>query len=287
MQIICRFYRFLVLCSVLGFHKGLPKFFFGGLVLMDCFITFSKHLILDYELGCRFVLFGFSRFLWLFLFFGLGMKFLYSGRFVRVSIRFLCDLIRELKSGFCLENVLDGKKSKFLTLVDTDFVGKTNISSDEESDADSNEESESDSESEYDVSILRKLLRDERRKAKVALEELAKERWASASAAEEAMAMILRLQNEKSLIELELHQYKRLSEEKQIHDQEVIRSLQWLVWRHESGRSLLEDQLKVYRRKRKDECEETKEDETYFDGNILDALENVFYSSRDANLLSE
>ncbi|KAL6517584.1 hypothetical protein OROMI_033285 [Orobanche minor] len=276
MQIICRFYRFLVLCSVLGFHKGLPKFFFGGLVLMDCFITFSKHLILDYELGCRFFLFGFSRLLWLFLFFGLGMKFLYSGRFVRVSIRFLCDLRRELKTGFCLKNVLD-----------TDFVGKTNtISSDEESDADSNEESESESESEYDVLILRKLLRDERRKAKVALEELAKERWASASAAEEAMAMILRLQNEKSLIELELHQYKRLSEEKQIHDQEVIRSLQWLVWRHESGRSLLEDQLKVYRQERKDECEETKEDETYFDGNILDALENVFYSSRDANLLS-
>ncbi|KAL6545837.1 hypothetical protein OROGR_009711 [Orobanche gracilis] len=285
MQIVCRFYRFLVLCSVLGFHKGLPKFFFGGLVLMDCLITFSENLILDYELGCRFFLFGFSRFLWLFLFVGLGMKFLYSGRFVRVSIRFLCDLRREFKTGFCSKNVLDGKNSKFLTLVDTDFVGKTNISSDEESDADSNEESES--ESEYDVSILRKLLKDERRKAKVALKELAKERWASASAAEEAMAMILRLQNEKSLIDLELNQYKRLAEEKQIHDQEVIRSLQWLVWRHESGRSLLEDQLKVYRRKRKDEFEDTKEDETSFDGNILDALENVFFSSRDANLLSE
>ncbi|KAL6494607.1 hypothetical protein OROGR_031407 [Orobanche gracilis] len=274
MQIICRFYRFLVLCSVLGFHKGLPKFFFGVLVLMDCFITCSKHLILYYELGCRIFLFGFSRFLWLFVLFGLGMKFLYSGRFVRVSIPFLCDLRRELKTGFCSKNVLDEKKSKCL--------GETNINSDEESDADSNEESES--ESEHDVLILRKLLRDERRKAKVALEDLAKERSASASAAEEAMGMILRLQNEKSLIELDLNQYKRLAEEKHIHDQEVIRSLQWLVRGHESERILLEYQLKVYRRKRKNQCEENEEDETSFNGNIWDALENVFYSSRDANL---
>ncbi|KAL6505271.1 hypothetical protein OROGR_025088 [Orobanche gracilis] len=278
MLMICRFYRFLVLCSVLGFHKGLPKFLFGGLFLMDCFITFSKHLILDYELGCRIFLFGFSRFLWLFVFFGLGIKFLYSGRFVRVSIPFLCDLRRELKTGFCSENVLDEKKSKCL--------GETNNNSDEESDADSNEESESESESEseHDVLILRKLLRDERRKAKVALEDLAKERSASASAAEEAMSMILRLQNEKSSIELDFNQYKRLAEEKQIHDQEVIWSLQWLVRGHESERILLEYQLKVYRRKRKNQCQESDEDETSFNGNILDALENVFYSSRDANL---
>lgn len=81
-----------------------------------------------------------------------------------------------------------------------------------------------------------------RKRATVAYAELEKERTASATAAEETMAMILRLQNEKSLIEMEANQYRKSAEKKQLHDQEVIRSLKWLLLSHSAEKSLLEDQ---------------------------------------------
>ncbi|KAK4401800.1 protein FLOURY 1-like [Sesamum angolense] len=229
-----------------------------------------KRLTLDYELGCGLFLFGRFKqvyeFLVLFLLFGFGFKFLYRDRFCRDLVRFLCDLrgkSGEWKRGFCLNDVNED-----------------------------DEKEHTDEDIESDVSALRKLIKIERQRANAAQAELAKERAASATAAEEAMAMILRLQNEKSLIEMELSQYRRLAEEKQIHDQEVIRSLQWLVWRHESERSSLEEQLKLckqrLKRLSKDECEEVKDEaQSSFNGSIWDALENVLYSSRDANLSSE
>ncbi|GAB4838397.1 hypothetical protein Ancab_027932 [Ancistrocladus abbreviatus] len=57
------------------------------------------------------------------------------------------------------------------------------------------------------------------------------------------MAMILRHQNEKSSIQMQANQMQRLAEEKQLHDQEVIESLHRIIMKHESERSLLEDQL--------------------------------------------
>ncbi|KAL8234634.1 hypothetical protein R6Q59_020734 [Mikania micrantha] len=96
----------------------------------------------------------------------------------------------------------------------------------------------------FDVMTLRKLVKIERQRATDAYLELEKERMASMTAADEAMGMILRLQNEKSVAELEAHQHRRLSHEKQLHDQEVIRSLRWMVMKHESERSLLEDRLR-------------------------------------------
>ncbi|KAM7474824.1 hypothetical protein LguiB_022067 [Lonicera macranthoides] len=95
------------------------------------------------------------------------------------------------------------------------------------------------------------LVKKERAKANAAYLELEKERMASSTAAEEAMAMILRLHNKKSLIELEANHYRRLAEEKQQHDQEVIQSLQWIVMKHESERSVLEERLRICRQKLK------------------------------------
>ncbi|KAL2504706.1 putative ovule protein [Abeliophyllum distichum] len=148
---------------------------------------------------------------------------------------------------------------------------------------------------ELDITELRKLVKIERRRASAACTELEKERAASATAAEETMAMILRLQNEKSLIEMEANQYRRLAEKKQLHDQEVIRSLQWLVLRHSSERALLEDQLISCRRKlkhfgnndEKEECEEFEEDYSSLNPSFEDAIEDVLYSSLDINLLNE
>lgn len=94
-----------------------------------------------------------------------------------------------------------------------------------------------------EVSALRRLVKMERRRADEALAEVERERAASATAAEEAMAMIQRLQCEKSSIEMEFNQCRRLSEAKRIHDEEVIESLEWLVWRYEAELSLLRQQL--------------------------------------------
>ncbi|KAK7840687.1 protein floury 1-like [Quercus suber] len=104
---------------------------------------------------------------------------------------------------------------------------------------------------EFDVMALRKLVKIERQRANGSYAELEKERMAAASAAEEAMAMILRLQREKSSIEIQANQYRRLAEQKQQYDQEVIQSLRWIVMKHKSNRSLLEDQLRFCRQKLK------------------------------------
>ncbi|CAA0806728.1 Protein of unknown function- DUF593 [Striga hermonthica] len=270
------------------------------------FAAFLKGPIMDYEIGFGFYTIGLlfkllPQFLCIFLFFGFGMKLLCTDRFVRVLFRFVCDSREESRNGFCSDNAADGDKKGMLLGIpnpDTDLVDRESDfdfdSDDEFDDAENYEDDESwckDENLESDLWKAREISKIERRRANAALAELAKERAASASAAEEAMAMILRLQNEKSLIELESSQFKRLAEEKQIHDQEVIRSLQWLVWRHESERSLLEDQLKYCRQELK-LCSSAQHEEdeearmSSFNGNILDALENVLYSSRDANLLS-
>lgn len=284
-------------------------------------LTCLKYFTLNYELECEFFRFGsfnqVHKFLGLTLLFGLGFKFLYSESFFKGFVRLLWDLRGKgwgLTNGFCSKNVVGGKSGVSKPLIDemderteiyepnpyTDSDQKTNSNSDEEYDTENNEDDDekeeyTEEDVESDVSRLRNLLKIERHRANEASAELLKERAASATAAEETMAMILRLQNEKSLIEMESSQYRRLAEEKQIHDQEVIQSLQWLVWRHESERSLLEDKLKLSRRKLKrfskdesDEEEEAEEEaQSSFNGSISDALENVLYSSRDAKLWPE
>ncbi|XP_021903649.1 protein FLOURY 1-like [Carica papaya] len=86
---------------------------------------------------------------------------------------------------------------------------------------------------EIDVVALRRLVKKERRKANATYAELEEERMAAASAAEEAMAMILRLQREKSAVEIEAKQFRRMAEQKQEFDKELIQSLQWVVMKHE------------------------------------------------------
>ncbi|VFQ78244.1 unnamed protein product [Cuscuta campestris] len=124
----------------------------------------------------------------------------------------------------------------------------------------------------FGVLTLRKMVKIERRKAKRAQLELEKERQAASGAAEEAMGMILRLQKEKSRIEMEAKQYKRMAQEKQRHDQEVIRSLQWLLLKQEcseSGNILEEDELKpgskgwkhIIMRNKDDDNSEEEDDE--------------------------
>ncbi|XP_010459439.2 PREDICTED: uncharacterized protein LOC104740518 [Camelina sativa] len=81
----------------------------------------------------------------------------------------------------------------------------------------------------FDVITLREMVKRERKRGDFMKKELEKERRAAESATEEAMAMLLKLRMEKSVVEMEAKQYKRVAEQKQAYDQEVIQSLQWML----------------------------------------------------------
>ncbi|MED6106541.1 hypothetical protein PIB30_116581 [Stylosanthes scabra] len=99
----------------------------------------------------------------------------------------------------------------------------------------------------FDIISLRRLVKMERRKANAAWSDLEKERTAAASSAEEAMAMILRLQNEKSSAEIESNQFRRMADERQGYEQELIEELQWTINQHEIEKNVLEEQIGSYK----------------------------------------
>lgn len=119
---------------------------------------------------------------------------------------------------------------------------------------------------EFNVMALRRLVNIEKQRANMAITELEKERLAASSAANEAMAMILRLQNEKSVIEIEANQYRRVAEKKQEFDKQVIESMQWCLMKHESEKMLMEDRLKVLREQLRRFVKDDELDGFEFDG---------------------
>ncbi|CAA0812605.1 Protein of unknown function- DUF593 [Striga hermonthica] len=79
--------------------------------------------------------------------------------------------------------------------------------------------------------------------------ELEAEREASASAASEALSVILRLQREKAAVKLEGEQYKRLSDEKISHAQESLAITEDILHQKEMEIAALDCQLQAYRYK--------------------------------------
>ncbi|KAK9991488.1 hypothetical protein SO802_026473 [Lithocarpus litseifolius] len=77
--------------------------------------------------------------------------------------------------------------------------------------------------------------------------ELEKERSAAATAADETMAMILRLQEEKALIGMEAKQYQRLIEEKSAYDAEEMNILKEILLRREREKHFLEKEVEACR----------------------------------------
>ncbi|KAK9163423.1 hypothetical protein Syun_004325 [Stephania yunnanensis] len=102
-----------------------------------------------------------------------------------------------------------------------------------------------------DLLALKRALSIERKLKNAAYLELEKERNAAASSANEAMAMILRLQNEKSSIQMQANHCFKLAEQQRMYDQEVIESLNWIILKHELERSILENQLNFCKQKLK------------------------------------
>ncbi|KAL5851511.1 hypothetical protein ACOSQ3_006629 [Xanthoceras sorbifolium] len=77
--------------------------------------------------------------------------------------------------------------------------------------------------------------------------ELEKERSAAATAADEAMAMILRLQEEKASIEMEARQFQRMVEEKSAYDAEEMNILKEILVRREREKHFLEKEVEAFR----------------------------------------
>ncbi|XP_010539462.1 PREDICTED: myosin-binding protein 7 isoform X2 [Tarenaya hassleriana] len=77
--------------------------------------------------------------------------------------------------------------------------------------------------------------------------ELDAEREASATAASEALAMILRLQGEKAALEMEASQYKRMAEEKMCHAETSLALFEDLIYQKEMEIASLEFQVQAYR----------------------------------------
>lgn len=229
---------------VLGLYH---RFLRISLAFMDFASTF-KFLTQASEVGCGFVLLGyFSKLfnlLGLFLIFIFSLKLLRSRWTSNELLNFLSEFGGTPRFRLGLET------SKAEALDHDAFKSSSGSKRKSYSSDDGVDEKDENLEDEvFDVMTLRKMVKFERQRFHAACAEIEKERVAAASAAEETMAMILRLQSEKSSVEIQANQFRRMVEQKQEYDQEVIESLRWTIMQHESQKSLLEDQLGIYREK--------------------------------------
>nr|XP_007159168.1 hypothetical protein PHAVU_002G214800g [Phaseolus vulgaris]ESW31162.1 hypothetical protein PHAVU_002G214800g [Phaseolus vulgaris] len=230
-------------------------------------MDFPPALNLLTQFGCGFVLLrSLSRvfnFLGLFLMLTFWFKVWRFGWNSKSAIRFICASGGVPKVRFCLDRVAwevfkakTGPLKKARRPRSSSSIRKRSNGSRQRANAGSEDGSEvkgenerevGNEEEEFDVMTLRKLVKTERVKANAACTDLETERTAAASSAEEAMAMILRLQNEKSAAEIQATQFRRMAEQKLDYDQEVIESLQWTITQHEVQKCDLEDQVEICR----------------------------------------
>lgn len=99
------------------------------------------------------------------------------------------------------------------------------------------------------VDKLKLELHEERKALNALYEELEEERSASAIAANETMAMINRLHEEKAAMQMEALQYQRMMEEQAEFDQEALQLLNELMVNREKENAELEKELEVYRKR--------------------------------------
>ncbi|RWW49229.1 hypothetical protein BHE74_00044638 [Ensete ventricosum] len=99
------------------------------------------------------------------------------------------------------------------------------------------------------VDQLKAALKAERKALSALYAELEEERSAAAVAANQTMAMITRLQEEKAAMQMEALQYQRMMEEQSEYDQEALQLLNELMTKREKEKQDLEKELEVYRKK--------------------------------------
>ncbi|XP_054809798.1 myosin-binding protein 2-like [Prosopis cineraria] len=94
---------------------------------------------------------------------------------------------------------------------------------------------------------LKSALKAERKALNTLYAELEEERSASAVAANQTMAMINRLQEEKAAMQMEALQYQRMMEEQSEYDQEALQLLNEIMVKREKENQELEKELEAYR----------------------------------------
>lgn len=99
------------------------------------------------------------------------------------------------------------------------------------------------------IESLKSAIRAERKNLQALYAELEEERSASAEAANQAMAMINRLQEEKAAVQMEAFQYQRMMEEQSEYDQEALQLMNDLMVKREKEKQELEKELELYRKK--------------------------------------
>ncbi|QCD80484.1 hypothetical protein DEO72_LG2g805 [Vigna unguiculata] len=102
---------------------------------------------------------------------------------------------------------------------------------------------------ESDITVMKETLRAQQQLLQKLYAELDKEREASATAASEAMDMILRLQGEKAAVKMEASHYKRVAEEKIGHAEATLEVFEELMYQKELEIASLEFQILAYRNK--------------------------------------
>ncbi|KAL8034990.1 hypothetical protein ABFX02_12G067600 [Erythranthe guttata] len=110
------------------------------------------------------------------------------------------------------------------------------------------------------IERLKSELREERKCLEGLYSELEEERSASAVAANQTMAMINRLQDEKAAMQMEAFQYHRMMEEQSEYDQEALYRLNQVIMKREKEKQELEKELEFCRKKLLDY--ETREKKT-------------------------
>ncbi|KAL0421854.1 UNVERIFIED_CONTAM: putative myosin-binding protein 5 [Sesamum latifolium] len=99
------------------------------------------------------------------------------------------------------------------------------------------------------LSRLKRQVRVDHKSLMALYMELDEERSASAIAANNAMAMITRLQAEKAAVQMEALQYQRMMEEQAEYDQEGLQIMRDILVKREEDIKALESELEAYREK--------------------------------------
>uniref|UniRef100_A0A1J3J4I6 GTD-binding domain-containing protein n=1 Tax=Noccaea caerulescens TaxID=107243 RepID=A0A1J3J4I6_NOCCA len=100
---------------------------------------------------------------------------------------------------------------------------------------------------ENECAALLEALSSQRETVKDLHSELEEERYAAASAANETMSMILRLQREKAEIQMEARQFKAFADEKMTHDQVKLSALEELLYEKEQAIEALTYEVEAYK----------------------------------------
>ncbi|KAL8250451.1 hypothetical protein R6Q59_034144 [Mikania micrantha] len=122
----------------------------------------------------------------------------------------------------------------------------------EQSDLSSETNDETSRNGDSSLEQLRKQARIDQKALQSLSMELEEERSAAAVAANNAMAMITRLQEEKASVQMEALQYQRMMEEQAEYDQETIQILEDLLAKRDEHVKVMESQLENYREKYRD-----------------------------------